>query len=133
MTGLARLALLAGLVVCSGPQASVRITEPPEGATVPGPALRVVLEASGVEIAPVAQGREGTAHHHVFLDADVTPAGEAMPVGRSGIVHLGGGQTEYTFDSVPPGRHRVIAVLGDLRHVPWQPPATDTVFVTVGP
>lgn len=133
MKGLHHLLFLAGLLSCGAPQVSVRIVEPADGAMLSGSVVRVVLEANGVEVAPVAQGREGTAHHHIFLDADVTPADEAMPVGRPGIVHLGGGQAEYTFDSIPPGRHRIIAVLGDLHHVPWHPWATDTAFVTVGP
>ena len=33
----------------------------------------VTLGTSGVEVAPIADGRMDTADHHVFLDVDVTP------------------------------------------------------------
>lgn len=111
--------------------AKVRIVEPKHDATVTGTSVHVVLEAEGVEIAPAAEHRAGTAHHHLFLDKDLTPADEAIPAGVPGIVHLGKGQTEYTFEGVAPGPHRLIALLGDPNHVPLKPLAADTVRFTV--
>ena len=125
-------AALVGLVACArGPVPHVHVTEPAEGATVTGPTVRVVLQAEGIEIASAAEERAGTAHHHIFLDTDVTPVNDTIPAGVTGIIHLGRGQTEFTFDSVPPGQHRVIAVLGDAWHIPTKPLAVDTVRFTV--
>jgi hypothetical protein len=125
-------AAVLALAACGrAPTPSVRITEPVDGATVTGPRVRVVLEASGIEIAPAAEERPGTAHHHIFLDVDVTPFDDTIPAGVTGIIHLGRGQTEFTFDSVVPGPHRVIAVLADPWHVPTKPLAMDTVRITV--
>jgi hypothetical protein len=109
----------------------VRIVEPKAGATVTGPAVHVVLEVQGIEIAPAAEHKPGTAHHHLFLDTDLTPADQPIPMGAAGIWHGGKGQTEYTFENVAPGPHRLIAVLADPNHVPLNPLAVDTVRFTV--
>jgi hypothetical protein len=111
----------------------VKIVEPKQGTTVTGTSVHVVLEAQGVEIAPAAEHRAGTAHHHLFLDTDLTAPDAAVPVGTPGIVHLGKGQSEYTFEGVAPGPHRLIAMLADPSHVPLKPLAVDTVRFTVKP
>ena len=117
----------------AAPGATVKIMEPKHGATVTGKMVHVVLEATGVEIAPAAEHRAGTAHHHLFLDADLTADSAAIPMGTPGIVHLGKGQHEYMFDAVAPGPHRLIALLADPNHVPLKPLAADTVRFMVAP
>jgi len=117
----------------ASPTAHVRIVEPKQGATVTGPSVHVALEAKGIEIAPAAEQRAGTAHHHLFLDTDVTAADVGIPAGTTGIVHLGKGQSDYTFEAVTPGPHRLIAVLADPNHVPLKPLVADTVRFTVKP
>jgi len=126
-----RVIAAAALAACAGPRPAVHISEPAEGATLSGPAVHVVLEVRGVELAPAADQRPGTAHHHLFLDVDPPPSG-AVPVGEAGIVHLGKAQTEYTFDTVAPGRHRIVAALADPQHVLLPNGVRDTVFFTVG-
>ena len=128
--------LTAGVAACGGgsgggePGASVEIVEPVSGVTASSP-VRVALQAHGIEIAPAAELRAGTAHHHLFLDRDVTPMSDTIPAGLTGIIHLGRGQTEFVFDSLTPGSHRVIAVLADPGHVPIPGAATDTIMFTV--
>lgn len=127
------LAVLAlGIAACGRPP-SVTITAPAEGETITGPAARVTLAAAGIEIAPASEERPGTAHHHLFLDRDPTPATDQIPAGITGIVHLGRGQAEFTFDSLARGPHRLIAVLGDPAHVPLGNARADTVNFVVGP
>jgi hypothetical protein len=111
-------------------RAEVRITAPAPGDTVSGE-VSVALTASGIEIAPASEHRPGTAHHHLFVDRDLTPAGEKMPAGTPGLVHLGKGDSTFTLEDLTPGEHRVIAVLGDSAHVPLVPLAADTVTFTV--
>ncbi|MGH7645947.1 MAG: DUF4399 domain-containing protein [Gemmatimonadales bacterium] len=126
------LAALVLLAACrAGPPITVRIVEPAEETSVAEPRVRVVLEATGIEIAPAAEQRPGIAHHHLFLDTDVTAPGDTIPAGTTGIIHLGRGQSEFTFDSLLPGEHRVIAVLADAWHVPHGSWRTDTVRFTV--
>jgi len=108
----------------------VEITEPASGAVMDGPNARIVLAASGIAIGPAGVD-SNAAHHHLFLDTDPTPAGQPIPAGEAGIVHLGQGQTEHTFEGLAPGSHRVIAVLANWVHVPLAPPVHDTVEFTV--
>lgn len=110
--------------------AKVKITTPANGATVRGP-VKITLKATGVEIVPATDERPGTGHHHLFVDHDVTPVDDTIPRGVTGILHLGRGQTEFVLDSLKPGPHRVIAVVGDWRHIPLKPLVVDTVRFTV--
>ncbi len=122
------------LAACGGkPRPSVTITSPAEGDTVRGSAVHVTLAVSGVALAPAADEKPGTAHHHLFLDVDTGPLDQKIPAGVTGIIHLGRAQTEFHWDSVAPGPHRIIAVLADWQHVPLVPPATDTVLFVVAP
>src|SRR5260370_20532194 len=111
-------------------QAKVKIMAPTNGATVHGP-VKVTLQATGVEIVAATDERPGTGHHHLFVDHDVTPINDTIPKGVTGILHLGRGQTEFVLDSLKPGPHRVIAVIGDSRHIPFKPLVADTARFTV--
>jgi len=116
------------------PPATVTITSPTDADTIRGSAVHVTLTVSGIELAPVAEQRPGTAHHHLFLDVDAVTGNDPIPVAVPEIVHLGQAQTAFHWDSVAPGRHRIIAVLGDPAHVPVKPLVADTVtFVVVAP
>ena len=112
-------------------EVSVRITAPAEGDTIRDNAVHITLGATGIEIAPAADARPETAHHHLYLDTDV-PTGEVpIPMGVPGVVHLGMAQTEYHWQNVTPGPHRIIAVLADPGHIPLKPLVTDTVNIVV--
>jgi uncharacterized protein DUF4399 len=132
-SGLGAPAAAAQAAPHAAPAVRVRIVEPNQGGTVTGTTVHVKLEAQGVEIAPAAEHRAGTAHHHLFLDTDLTAADVVIPMGMAGIVHLGKGQTEYMFEGVTAGPHRLIAVLADPNHVPLKPLVVDTVRFTVKP
>ena len=116
------------------PPAAVTITSPTAGDTIRGSAVHIMLDVTGVELAPVADQRPGTAHHHLFLDVDAETVKDPIPVGAPGVVHLGQAQTAFHWDSIAPGRHRIIAMLADPGHVPLMPLVVDTVtFVVVAP
>lgn len=122
--------LLLAVLACNGgaaPHATVEIIEPADRAVLSGSDVRVVLAARGVEIAAATDQREGTAHHHLFVDRDLTPLSDTIPSGVTGILHLGRGQTEFLLRELTPGQHVVIAVLANWAHVPLSPPALDTV------
>ncbi len=127
--------VLLAAVACAGGEGSARvdIIEPADGAVVNSRDVRVVLAAAGVEIAPAAEERSGTAHHHLFIDRTLAPRGDTIPAGVTGIVHLGRGQTEFVVQGLAPGTHSVIAVLADWAHIPLDPLASDTVRFTVRP
>ncbi len=126
------LAIFALAACAAQPAVSVRFEQPLDGAVVAADSVHVVLSASGVEIVK-ADGLDtpGRAHHHVFIDADLSPAGVPIPAGQPDIVHLGTGVAEVTLTGLAPGRHRLIAVLASGDHVPIDPWAVDTVFLTI--
>ncbi len=113
---------------------TVSITSPAEGDTLTGSAVHITLAATGIEIAPAADARPETAHHHLYLDTDLPRSEDPIPMGVAGVVHLGQAQTEYHWENVAPGPHRIIAALADPGHIPLRPWVTDTVnFVMKAP
>ena len=136
-----RLLILVGGVVALAcarqPETSdvtVSITSPANGDTISGSAVHITLDATGIEIAPAADARPETAHHHLYLDVDFPQLETSIPMGLEGVVHLGQAQKEYHWENVAPGPHRIIAVLADPGHLPLRPWVTDTVnFVVAAP
>ena len=109
---------------------TVSILEPTDGSTVTGPTVTVRL-ATNVPIVQAGDMTPGTGHHHLFLDGDLSPEGEPVPTVPGTVVHLGTGASEFTFDAVSPGRHRLIAMVADGAHFPLIPFVVDTVIFTV--
>jgi hypothetical protein len=65
--------------------------------------------------------KPGTGHHHLLIDVDtLPPAGMPIP-SDARHRHFGGGQTE-TVLTLPPGTHTLQLELGDMHHVPFDPP-----------
>lgn len=131
--------LLSTLAACGGEKATetpatqgtVTILEPATGSTVAGPDLRVVLDIGGMEIRPAGDMTPHSGHHHLYLDHDLTDPTQPIPAIPGQVIHMGDGSSEYVFEGVGPGEHRIIAVVGDYAHMPLQPWVVDTVFVTV--
>ncbi|QFT91614.1 hypothetical protein FIU86_02090 [Roseovarius sp. THAF9] len=108
-----------------------------DGATVSAP-VKVVFGLSGMGVAPAGTEKENTGHHHILVDR--APLGEG-PDGEEELqsaipsdenhVHFGGGQTQVELD-LEPGEHTLQLVLGDMNHVPHDPPVTsDQITITV--
>jgi hypothetical protein len=113
------------------PIGTVSILEPETSAELMLNSVTVRLSVVGFPIVPAGDMTPGTGHHHLFLDADVTDAGEPIPTVPGSIVHMGNGASEYTFENVTRGQHRLIAVVADGAHVPLQPWVMDTVVFNV--
>ena len=84
-----------------------------------------------MEIAPAGTMDPGTGHHHLIVNADLTPAGEAIPATDGTHIHFGQGQTEHEMTDLESGDYTIIAVVADGLHVPLQPWVVDTVRFTV--
>ena len=128
-----RLIWIAGVVAACAkpaPPPTATVTEPAEGWMGAAP-VKFVLSATNATIAAVADQKPGGSHFHLFLNVDPTAEGAPIPSGNPAIIHLGGGQTEYTYDSLPPGNYRVIVVLADNAHVPLVGQKTDTLAFMV--
>lgn len=111
---------------------SVAITSPAEGATT-GRDVTVTMRAEGVTIAKADGAKvEGVGHYHLFLDTIPTAEGAPIPPNSAKIVHIGTGDSTYTFKGLAPGEHRIIAVIGYGDHSPM-PAGRDTVNFVVKP
>ncbi|MFQ5598156.1 MAG: DUF4399 domain-containing protein [Nitrospiria bacterium] len=99
--------------------ASVYIISPADGETV-SKNFTVKFGLQGMGVAPAGTEKAGTGHHHLLIDGKALPPMD-KPMGKDGIKHFGGGQTEAML-SLDPGKHSLQLVLGDKSHVPHDPP-----------
>jgi len=97
--------------------AAVYIIEPTDGATVPT-TFTVKFGLKNMGVAPAGTDKDATGHHHLLVDRDLPPLDEPM---GGDIMHFGGGQTEAQV-TLPPGTHTLQLLLGDMNHVPHDPP-----------
>lgn len=108
-----------------------------DGDVISGP-VSVVFGLKGMGVAPAGTEKENTGHHHLLINR--APLGEG-PDGADELIygvpaddnhiHFGGGQTETVLD-LPAGEHTLQMVLGDLNHVPHNPPVmSDVITITV--
>jgi hypothetical protein len=119
-------ALLVGLTG-TGYSQSVRpkdallyIISPEDGAVVKGPFwCRFGLRYMGVTHA--SDDFPNSGHHHLLIDVDepLNP-NEPIPHDKKHL-HFGAGQTEALID-LPPGKHTLQLVLGDGKHLLFDPP-----------
>lgn len=96
------------------------ILSPENGATVSSP-VTVVFGLEGMGVAPAGVDKPHTGHHHLLIDVDgPPPAGQPIPADDQ-HKHFGGGQTQVTIE-LPAGEHSLQLLLGDMNHVPHDPP-----------
>ncbi len=117
--------------------AAVYFVNVEDGSTVSSP-VTVVFGLKGMGVAPAGTEKDNTGHHHILINRAAFGEGEDdADMMENGLiadenhVHFGGGQTEVTLD-LEPGTHTLQLVLGDLNHVPHDPPiVTEVITVTV--
>jgi hypothetical protein len=103
------------------------IIEPADGATVPQ-TFTVKFGLKNMGVAPAGTDKAATGHHHLLIDQELPPFDQ--PIGGD-IMHFGGGQTE-TEVTLEPGTHTLQIILGDMKHVPHDPPVySEQITVTV--
>ena len=102
-----------------------------DGAEVDSPFL-VQFGLSGMGVAPAGVEKPNTGHHHLLIDATLTPEQLKEPIpADDNHKHFGGGQTEATA-TLPKGQHTLQLVLGDWTHIPHAPPVmSETITITV--
>ncbi|MEL6920803.1 MAG: DUF4399 domain-containing protein [Pseudomonadota bacterium] len=121
----------------STPGAKVYFINLKDGDTVKGP-VKVLFGLSGMGVAPAGVEKEGTGHHHLFVNRAPFLKGEDgaeeadlnIPADEN-HKHYGGGQTETTLE-LTPGKHTLQMVLGDQNHIPHNPPVvSEVITITV--
>ncbi len=117
------LALLgAGAVQAGTPapkDAEVYIISPADGDTVSSP-VTIRFGLKGMGVAPAGVDKPNTGHHHLIIDAGLPPLDAPIPA-NDNYKHFGGGQTETTIE-LAPGKHTLQLIMGDLMHIPHEPP-----------
>jgi hypothetical protein len=112
--------------------AKVYFIEPSDGETVTGN-VTVKFGLVGLGVAPAGVDKPKTGHHHILVDADAPQGPELQePLTMDEHHrHFGGGQTETTLD-LPPGPHTLQLIMGDMNHVPHDPPLeSQKITITV--
>ena len=112
--------------------AEAYIISPKDGAKVHADKVLVQFGLKGMGIAPAGVKFDNTGHHHLLIDTEV-PADLSKPLPATDkIVHFGKGQTETTLTTLTPGKHTLQLVLGDMNHVPLDPPVVSKkITITV--
>jgi len=130
---LTAVALLAACTLDAAKPPRVTIVAPKNGSTVEGTSVLVRFKAEGLAIVPASGVKEdGKAHHHLFVDADVTPSADVIPK-TAQIYHLGNGADTLRIEKLAPGTHRLISVMASGTHVAVAGARQDTVVITVAP
>ena len=93
---------------------------PTDGETIHSTRFKVWFGLRNFGVAPAGVDKPNTGHHHLLIDTDLPPLDQAIPNDKNHL-HFGNGQTE-TILELPPGRHTLQLLLGDLNHVPFDPP-----------
>lgn len=131
-TALAAMTLPALAQETPSPEgAQVYVVSPADGATVTNP-VTIVFGLAGMGVAPAGADFENTGHHHLLINTapEDIALDESLPATEQ-IVHFGGGQTQVTTE-LPAGEHTLRLLLGDMNHIPHDPPViSDPITVTV--
>ena len=128
-------ALIVGAAAVAGESpapknAYVYIGWPNNGEVIHKNNFRVWFGLRNMGVAPAGVDKPKTGHHHLIIDAALPPMDEEIPSDKN-FVHFGKGQTE-TRITLPPGTHTLQLLLGDLDHIPHNPPVmSQKITVTV--
>ena len=82
--------------------------------------LFIQFGLSGIGIAPAGTNRQDTGHHHLLINIDDIDLSRPIPSSQNHI-HFGGGQTETVID-LPTGVYTLQLLLGNMSHIPHNPP-----------
>ena len=124
-TSIALAALIIGGAAVAGESpapknAYLYIGWPNDGEVVHKNNFRVWFGLRNMGVAPAGTEKSMTGHHHLIVDAPLPPMDEEIPADKNHL-HFGKGQTE-TRITLPSGTHTLQLLLGDLDHVPHNPP-----------
>jgi len=121
-------ALLASIAFAEGYRA-VTISKPANGATVSSP-VEVCMSAWGVEVEPAKNGvSDGKGHNHILVDVALPDLN--MPVAKdANHIHMGDGSSCKSIE-LSAGTHTLRTLFAKGNHMPYNPPLTDVITVTV--
>ncbi|MEK9629407.1 MAG: DUF4399 domain-containing protein [Nitrospinota bacterium] len=123
------LSLVASYAV-AGDYRAVTIVSPENGATVSSP-VKVCMKPWGVEFEPAKKGvNDGKGHNHILVDVAI-PSDLSQPIGKdANHIHMGDGSSCKSIQ-LSAGKHTIRTLFAKGNHVPYDPPLTDSIVVTV--
>jgi hypothetical protein len=119
-TGLAAYATLATPLTSAPKNAETYIIWPGDGTVIEGGKLWVRMGLKGMGVCPKGIERPNCGHHHLLIDTELPPMDKEIPNDRNHL-HFGAGETDARIE-LPPGKHTLQLLLGDSKHVPFDPP-----------
>jgi Domain of unknown function (DUF4399) len=129
----AGLLLTAGAVFARTPApagAAVYFIAPANGEVVKSP-VTVKFGLKGMGVAPAGVDNPKTGHHHLLIDVAKLPAMDSPLPADANHKHFGGGQTETSVE-LAPGTHTLQLLVGDMNHIPHDPPiVSEKITITV--
>ena len=127
------LASVALGIPCALAVDAVSIVKPPEGAIKSSP-VEICMATSGVQVEPAKKGvNDGKGHHHLIVDSDlpIFLGQSVIPIATDKFhIHMGDGSTCKEL-KMAPGNHIIKALFAKGNHIPYTPPVTATIFITV--
>jgi hypothetical protein len=97
----------------AAPAAGVTIVSPKDGDTTSADVAVVLSKEGPVTIEKANSTKaEGVGHYHLFLDTTAVADGQVIPPATKHMVHIGTGDSTYTFKGLTPGQHEIVAVIG---------------------
>ena len=123
------LSMVASLAFAESYRA-VTIYSPEDGATVTSP-VKVCMKPWGVEFEPAKKGvNDGKGHNHILVDVEI-PRDLSQPIAKdANHIHMGDGSSCKTI-TLSSGKHTIRTLFGQGNHIPYNPPLTDSIVVTV--
>ena len=122
-----------GAVAQRPANASLTISSPTSGQTVPAGPVQIAVQYTGPQLVPGANAtRLDDYHLHYFLDESATSyIGSLMPVpmGNPHVVHTAA--LQVSFDGVTAGQHTLTVMMSGSNHVSVAPPLSTQVQFTV--
>lgn len=109
---------------------AVTISKPLNGSTVSSP-VEVCMTPWNVEFEPAKKGvNDGKGHNHILVDVDL-PSDLSKPIGKdANHIHMGDGSSCKSIN-LSSGKHTIRTLFATGNHVPYNPPISDSVRVTV--
>jgi hypothetical protein len=121
-------ALFASIAFAEGYRA-VTISKPDNGAMVSSP-VEICMSPWGVEVEPAKNGvNDGKGHNHILVDVELPDLN--MPIAKdANHIHMGDGSSCKTIE-LSSGTHTIRTLFAQGNHMPYIPPLTDVITVTV--
>ncbi|MDR5754018.1 MULTISPECIES: DUF4399 domain-containing protein [unclassified Caballeronia] len=110
--------------------AEAYIIWPPDGAVITGGKLWVRMGLRNMGVCPKGIDLPNVGHHHLLIDTDLPPMDQEIPSDRNHL-HYGAGETDARIE-LPPGKHTLQLLMGDMNHMPHDPPVySKKITITV--